>query len=142
MDPQSRILHEEVLRTLWHVAQGNERFIKQQTAVCVGCMYQEYVNICTSYGGEISAALSLGNSLSFLVGRQKSTLSICDLFFVPKHFIIYVLKRFKRHQLKIFLMQVVIHVRIYWTMHLHRHGLFIVTCSHTSCTSHVVAQRS
>ena len=72
IDPQQRLL----LEIIFNGVLTRESPIKRSSGVYVGCMYQEYTQICIAAGFDLIANLITGNGLSYLVGRISYTFNL------------------------------------------------------------------
>jgi acyl transferase domain-containing protein len=73
MDPQTRVMLEEVVLVASEVEAETGAWLSDTTGVYIGCMYQEYVMLMVGCGHKISPGLCTGSGLSYLVGRVSYT---------------------------------------------------------------------
>lgn len=69
MDPQGRILLEEVHNATSALTDIEVMRSTRTIGFYIGCMYQEYRDVLAMSGGSLSSSTATGNSLSFMAGR-------------------------------------------------------------------------
>jgi acyl transferase domain-containing protein len=76
MDPQVRVLLEEIASVMADVESKIGSLTDTKTGVYIGCMYQEFVQLAIACGMKVTPGLGTGNGISFMVGRVSYTFGL------------------------------------------------------------------